>query len=87
MAEIVEFRRLVCSQKYGAITTNIEFEWDKDHSGRYVRESDYAALLERHKRMLERHILVRYALARYVGKFDNCGDVYDQAKSALAEEE
>jgi hypothetical protein len=48
MAEIVELRFFKWAPDGPFIC-----EEQNDNSGRYVRESDYAALLERHRRLVE----------------------------------
>lgn len=51
MAEVIEFKKAT----YGTFFCCCDD--DKvclaDHSGRYVRESDYAELLERHRRLVD----------------------------------
>ena len=101
MAEVIYFRYTHTANVTGTSPGHY-YESDVRYgTGRYVRESDYAALMhdklaiegrvnqlvDNYNTLLERHRRLEEALKMYVGKFGDCGDVYDQAKAALAEEE
>jgi hypothetical protein len=82
MAEIVEFRREPVTQNrrrcYSADSDGL--------SGRYVRESDYAALLERHGKAIKvlRNINERCRVLPYRLAITPC--LHDAMDAALTEE-
>jgi hypothetical protein len=79
MAEVVELEFRKCDDD-GFIEW-WECGYDKDMSGRYVHESDYNALLERHRRLVD----ASKAFAKYADS-SVCPEEYDTILAALAEE-
>jgi hypothetical protein len=81
MAEIVEFRT---PERAGGFYT---CSLSGDNAGRYVRESDYAALLERHRRLVSQ---LKYCLEISGHRWSEWGDRAHEVgvllEDALAEE-
>ena len=85
MAEVIELHKAkACGYDHYIIIVPL---CDKDLSDRYVRESEYAALLERHKRLVA-------AASNYIGKgvdgtkasLDLWSKQLTELQAALAEE-
>lgn len=81
MAEVIEFKKAFAPDGHYVVSGGDTIGF----SGRYVRESDYNALLERHKRLVDAANRFKSNIITFNNR--HIHDEWDLFKAALAEEE